>query len=65
MALLVGVFVSAPFALVAEEEKKPSRRERLSRIRGDGGAYVFTSQNIPFFQIANGHTPYKVLTRRF
>ena len=29
VALLVGVFVSAPFALVAEEEKKPSRRERL------------------------------------
>ena len=27
--LLAGVFVSAPFALVAEEEKKPSRRERL------------------------------------
>lgn len=29
VALLVGVFVSVPFALVAEEEKKPSRRERL------------------------------------
>ena len=29
LALLGCVFVSVPFALVAEEEEKPSRRERL------------------------------------